>query len=219
MMVTIPWHSMDAGTVLQQLGSFADSGLTTEAAADRLAEHGFNELQQDTGVSAIALFMNQFKNTLILILLVAIGLSAAVGEVLDAVLILAIVVFCAVLGFVQEYRADRAMESLRRMLSLSVTAIRDGIEQEIPSRELVPGDILVLQTGDRFAADARLLEAHMLKCDEASLTGESLPMEKHVQVVTEDAKLAERFNMVYAGTVLSYGRARAVWSRPGCRPN
>jgi P-type Ca2+ transporter type 2C len=209
-MKPICWHSTDADTVLQRLGSSSDSGLTAETAAARLAKHGFNELHQETGISAVTLLLNQFKNTLILILLAAIGLSAAVGEVLDALLVLAIVIFCAVLGFVQEYRADRAMESLRRMLSPSVTAVRDGIEQEIPSRELVPGDILILETGDRIAADARLLEAHILKCDEAALTGESLPVQKHLQVVAEDADLAERFNMVYAGTVLSYGRARAV---------
>ncbi|HBZ55104.1 MAG TPA: cation-translocating P-type ATPase, partial [Syntrophobacteraceae bacterium] len=108
---------MDAGTVLEHLASSADAGLSAGTAGERLAEHGYNELRQEVGISTFTLFLNQFKNSLILILLVATGLSALVGEVLDAALILVIVMFCAVLGFVQEYRADRALESLRRMLS------------------------------------------------------------------------------------------------------
>jgi Ca2+-transporting ATPase len=204
------WHMMDDSTVVEELLTSEQRGLTSETVKLRLTQHGYNELQKEAGVSPFRLLLNQFKNTIIIILLIAIGLSVLVGEVLDASLILVIVVFCAVLGFVQEYRAERALEALRSMLSPTITVIRDANEQEIPSKELVPGDILILEAGDRIPADARLLEAHALKCDEASLTGESVAVGKQTGAVPAEARQADRTNMVYTGTVLAYGRGKAV---------
>ena len=155
-----------------------DRGLTTQEAQDRIRKFGANELAKEERASPIALFLAQFKNTLIIILLVATILSALLGEIVDAVIIAVIVLFCAVLSFVQEYRADNALNALKKMLAPTIRVLRDGAETRIPSRELVPGDIMLLEAGDRIPADARLAEIHSLKCDEAPLTGESFPVEK-----------------------------------------
>jgi Ca2+-transporting ATPase len=172
--------------------------------------YGYNELRQEKGVSPLALFLNQFKNLLIVILLVATVLSAVVGEHFDAALIFIIVIFCAILGFSQEYRAERALEALKNMLSPTITVLRDGKGIEAPSKELVPGDILLLEAGDRVPADARLIEAFSFKCDEAPLTGESMPVGKHCTCLPEHVSVGDRKNMVFAGTTISYGRAKAV---------
>ena len=170
-----------AKPVEELVGSFRtdlDRGLTTQEAQARLATFGVNELAREERASPIALFLAQFKSTLIIILLVATLLSAFLGEIVDAIIIAVIVLFCAVLSFVQEYRAGNALRALRKMLAPTIRVLRDGAETRIPSRELVPGDIMLLETGDRIPADARLAEIHSLKCDEAPLTGESFPVEK-----------------------------------------
>ncbi len=137
-------------------------------------------------------------------------LSIVVGEALDAILILVIVVFCAVLGFIQEYRAERALEALKGMLAPTITVLRAGKEEEILSKDLVPGDIMILEAGDKIPADARLIQAFSMKCDEAALTGESVPVGKHAETMAEEVRVADRKNIVYAGTTVSYGRGRAV---------
>lgn len=158
-----PWHSLDVSAALANLSSNPDRGLSHAEAAERLNRFGPNELAQEERASALAMFLWQFKN--ILILIVAIVLSALVGEVVDAAIIGLIVVFCAVLGFIQEFRAEKALEALKGMLSKSITALRDGAEVEVPSKDLVPGDILLLEAGDKVPADARMLESHSLRCD------------------------------------------------------
>jgi P-type Ca2+ transporter type 2C len=134
------WHSMEAAQALKELDTDLESGLTEDEARRRLQRYGYNELtKKEQRISPLAIFINQFKNILIAILLVAAVLSAVIGEWMGAVLILVIVIFCAVLGFVQEYRAERALEALKKMLSPTTTLLREGREEEIPSRELVPG--------------------------------------------------------------------------------
>ena len=155
-----------------------DRGLTTPEAQDRLLKFGANELTKEERASPFALFLGQFKNTLIIILLVATILSALLGELVDAAIIAVIVLFCAVLSFVQEYRADNALKALKKMLAPTIRVMRDGTETRIPSREVVPGDVMLLEAGDRLPADGRLVEVHSLQCDEAPLTGESFPVEK-----------------------------------------
>jgi Ca2+-transporting ATPase len=147
--------------------------------------------------------------------LIATALSAVVGETFDAALILVIVVFCAVLGFVQEYRAERALEALKKMLSPTITALRDGKEEEVPSKELVPGDILLLEAGDKIPTDARLVENHSLRCDEAPLTGESAPVGKDIKVLPEKVRVNDKKNMVFTGTTVTYGRGKAVVTSTG----
>jgi len=165
------WHSLDVAETVKKLASDAHRGLSDDEVARRLAAYGSNEIRKEVGVSPLTIFLDQFKNILIIILLIATVLSAAVGEISDAALIFVILLFCALLGFFQEYRADKALEALKKMLSPTVRLIRNGREQDVPSEELVPGDILLLEAGFKIPADARLIESASLKCDEASLTG------------------------------------------------
>jgi Ca2+-transporting ATPase len=201
---------MGIAQALKELGTDPHKGLTEEEVKSRLERYGYNELKKEEKISSFILFINQFKNVLIIILLIATVLSALVGETFDAALILVIVVFCAVLGFIQEFRAERALEALKKMLSPTITVLRKGEEEEIPSKELVPGDVLLLETGDRIPADARLIESHSLRCDEASLTGESIPVGKDIKPLAENVRINDRRNMVFTGTTVTYGRGKAV---------
>jgi Ca2+-transporting ATPase len=164
---------------------------------------------------AWVIFLAQFKNLLIIILIVAAILSIVLGEVIDAVVILVIVLFACLLGFIQEYRAERAMEALKKMAAPNASVIRNGVEKEVPACDLVPGDVVLLTMGDRIPADARLLEAINLKTEEASLTGESLAVEKSIEPLNNGASVGDRKNMVFAGTTVAYGRATAVITDTG----
>jgi Ca2+-transporting ATPase len=209
------WHSTEVGRIIKELDTDIHKGLTGGEVKSRLEKYGYNELKKEEKASPFTLFVNQFKNILIIILVIAIVLSALVGEVVDAVIIAVIVVFCAVLGFIQEYRAERALEALKKMLSPTITALRGGREEEVPSKELVPGDILLLEAGDKIPADARLVENHSLRCDEAPLTGESVPVGKDIKTLSEDVRVSDRRNMVFTGTVITYGRGKAVITSTG----
>jgi len=209
------WHSMDVDQVLKELITNPYQGLSDEEVRNRLEKYGYNELKKEERVSPFTLFINQFKNILIVILIVAIGLSALVGEVVDAAIIAVIVVFCAGLGFVQEYRAERALDALKKMLSPTITVLRGGKEEEVPSKELVPGDILLLEAGDKIPSDGRLVENHSLRCDEAPLTGESVPVGKDIKPLPEDVRLGDRRNMVFTGTTVIYGRGKAAITATG----
>ncbi|HPW18265.1 MAG TPA: cation-translocating P-type ATPase [Candidatus Aminicenantes bacterium] len=211
------WHALEAEEALKELGSDAREGLSGEEAARRLDRYGPNELRKEETTSPWSIFLGQFKNILIVILLVATALSAAVGEVFDAALIFVIVVFCALLGFVQEYRAEKALEALKKMLAPTVRLIREGRERDVPSREVVPGDILLLEAGFKVPADARLVENASLKCDESALTGESLPVTKGVARIGPEVRVADRTNMIHTGTVVAYGRGKAVVTATGSR--
>jgi Ca2+-transporting ATPase len=205
------WHQLDASAALTQLASDADRGLSEVESRRRLGEYGANELEVDSRISPVILLLEQFKNILVVILLVAVALSAFLGHTVEASAIAVIVLFAVLLGFVQEYRAERAIEALRKMAEPVATVIRDGMEIDIPSRELVPGDIIILLTGKKVPADGRIISAVNLQADEAALTGESLPVEKQSEPL-ESAELpvGDRRNMVYAGTALTYGRGRAL---------
>jgi len=203
------WHSLPSREVISELGS-DPSGLREEEAKSRIGRFGYNELEREKKPSPAVIFLRQFKNVLVVILLAATLISFALGETVDAVVILGIVFAVALLGFFQEYRAERALEALKRMAALTATVIRGAAESEIPARNLVPGDIVVLSVGDRIPADLRLIEAFNLRVDESALTGESVPSEKGIDPVPKDAPLAERFCVAYAGTVVSYGRGKGV---------
>jgi Ca2+-transporting ATPase len=205
------WHALPAAEVADSLGTSFDAGLASAEAERRLQEHGPNELEAARAAGPWKLFVGQFKNVLILILLVAVALSIALGHATEAVVIAAIVVLAAVLGFVQEYRAERAIEALGQMAAPTATVLRDARERDVPARELVPGDVLVLHPGDRISADARLAEAVNLQVEESALTGESQPVEKQVDEVPDvEVPVGDRFDMVYAGTAVTYGRGRAL---------
>ncbi|MBI5497072.1 MAG: cation-translocating P-type ATPase [Deltaproteobacteria bacterium] len=204
------WHALTGAQALTQLKS-TDAGLSPAEAARRLNAYGPNTLAAARAVSPWKVLADQFKNVLMLILLVAVVLSAALGHALEAVAIGVILLFAAGLGFVQEYRAERAMEALRKLAAPAAKVIRDGTEHTLPSPQVVPGDVVLLHAGDRVPADARLLEAVNLQADEALLTGESVPVDKHADAIPgADVAVADRRNMVNGGTAISYGRGRAV---------
>jgi len=203
------WHAMNAQEVLQSLETGLN-GLTDEEARVRLERVGLNELRKGRRISPLKIFAGQFKEFLVIILIVAALVSAAIGEAVDAIVILAIIIAIAVLGFIQEYRAERALEALKKMAAPTATVIRNGKEKEIPSRDLVPGDMISLTVGDKIPADARIIEAHNLEVNEASLTGESTPVEKHLKVIASEVSIADRSNMVFGGTIVTYGHALAA---------
>ncbi|MCS6844597.1 MAG: cation-translocating P-type ATPase [Caldilineales bacterium] len=204
------WHVLPTEEVLTLLNTRA-AGLTGEEAAKRRAEYGPNELRAAGRISPWAVLLEQFKNVLIIILLIATALSIVLGHGIEAVAIIVIVFFAVLLGFIQEYRAERAIEALRRMAAPTATVLRDGEEVEVPARELVPGDVILLRAGNVVPADGRLIEAVNLQAEEAALTGESVPVEKHTApLANETLALGDRRNLVYSGTVVTYGRGKAV---------
>ena len=208
--ITKPWHTLTVADVLQILSSSA-AGLTAEQARERLAEYGPNELQTGTTISAWRILLDQFKNVLLLILIVATVLSLLSGHATESIIIGIIICFAVGLGFWQEYRAERAMEALGEMAAPHATVIRGGEEMLIPARDVVPGDLILLKAGDKVPADCRLMVCHNLKVDEAPLTGESVPTEKQVALLAKsDLPAGDRTNMAFAGTAVTYGRGRAV---------
>lgn len=208
------WHNLEISDVFTLLNSRPD-GLSWAEAQRRLAEFGPNELAGQQKISAWKIFLEQFKNFLIIILLVAVLLSAVLGEVADAIVIFVIILFATGLGFLQEYRAERAIEALKKMAALTATVLRDGVESDVPARELVPGDVIVLRTGDRVPADARIIKAVNLRTDESALTGESTPVEKTKEVLEGNLGIGDRKNMVFMGTATVYGRGTAVVTATG----
>ncbi len=186
-------------------------GLSSAEARKRLLTFGPNQLQAKRKISPWRLLLEQFQNVLIVILLLATAISTFLGHIVEAITIAVIVLFAVLLGFIQEYRAEKAIEALKKMAAPTAKVIRDGQERLIASADVVPGDLFLLAAGDRIPADARLIEAVNLQTEEASLTGESLPSEKDQSLVLEaDAALGDRRNMVFAGTSVCYGRGRAV---------
>ena len=205
-----PFHTLAIEESFDLLGS-SPEGLTSNDAEKRLAEIGPNEIQAAKQTSAWKILLDQFKNVLILILLIATVISLFLGHGVESIAIAVIVLFAVGLGFIQEYRAERAIEALREMAAPTAAVFRDGVEVNIPSRDLVPGDVILLHTGDRIPADARLLDVFNLQAEEAALTGESIPVEKHNQQVPgDDLPVGDRKNMVYAGTIITYGRGKAL---------
>ena len=190
-------------------------GLSPEEAQKRLEQYGLNELKKEKGTSPIRMFFEQFTDILVIILLVATALSLWMGEIVDAIVIMTIVLATAILGFVEEFRSEKAVEALKKMTAPTATVLRGGKELKIQTSEIVPGDVILLYTGDKIPADARLIEAINLKIDEAALTGESSPASKNVAVCAEETALNNRRNMAFTGTVVVYGRGKAVATSTG----
>ncbi len=204
------WHTLDVADVFRELAS-STRGITEESARERLVRYGLNELQTGHKVSAWHILLDQFKNVLLLILIIATGLSIASGHGTEAVVIGVIVIFAVGLGFYQEYRAERAMEALQQMAAPTATAIRDGKETQILARNLVPGDVILLKAGDKVPADCRLTDVYNLQADEAALTGESIPIEKQTGPLSgTNLAVGDCTNIAFAGTAITYGRGQAV---------
>lgn len=204
------WHALRAREVVRFLDTSADLGLVAAEVARRRLQHGVNALEAARRTSWQVVLGRQFVDVLILILLAAASIAFVIGEIGDAVTILAIVLLNGLLGFVQEWKAEKAMEALQRMLTPHCRVIRGGEETEIDARDLVPGDIVALAICDRIPADIRLLEATNLKTDESTLTGESVPVNKSIDAVEADTPLAERFSIAWLGTSVTNGRARGI---------
>ncbi len=204
------WHNLSQEEALNRLGS-RRAGLTEDEAARRLERYGANELKRGRKTPPLLVFFRQFLSPLIYVLLVAAVISVAVGHFLDAAVIMTVLLANATIGLVQETRAEKAMEALLRLAQPRAKVRRNGSAIVIASRQIVPGDIILLETGDRVPADARLIEVSSLKTDEAALTGESMPVDKRTAALAgEEAPVAERKNMAYTGTIVTYGRASAL---------
>ena len=205
------WHNKKIEQVETQLETHLEMGLSKEVTESRLRQFGTNELVEKKRRTLAVMVFDQFKDVLILILIAAAVISGALGEFLDASAICAIVILNAVLGVLQERKAERALEALKRLAAPMAQVVRDGKLITIPTREIVQGDIVLLQTGDRVSADVRLVESVNLKVDEAALTGESVPVEKDAPtVLPEDASIGDKRNMAFMGTVVTYGRGKGI---------
>jgi len=210
------FHSLDTKQALTELKS-GYYGISEEEAKRRFLETGPNELKREKKESKLELLLEQFKDFLIIILIVAAVVSFAIGESMDALVIFVIVILNAIIGFAQQYRAEKSLEALQKMTSPTARVVRGGKEAKIPTSEIVPGDIILLEAGDKVPADARLIEALDLRCDEAALTGESIPSEKITDPVDCKGCVGDRKNMVFSGTIIVYGKARAVVTHTGMR--
>jgi magnesium-transporting ATPase (P-type) len=204
-----PWHSMEPEKVLSEMG-VDEHGLNSEEVDRRLREYGPNVLPDPEKRSGLRRFLSQFHNMLIYILIVAAVFTAILGEWVDMGVILAVIVINALIGFIQEGKAEKAMEAIRGMLSPTAVVMRDGEEMELPARELLPGDIVLLKSGDRVPADMRVLQARSAQVEEAALTGESEPVSKRPGPVGKEAVLGDRKSMAYSSTLVTQGQLRGV---------
>lgn len=208
------WHGMPAEEVLQRL-DVERSGLSSAEAQQRLERFGPNRLTPPKPRSALARFLTQFDNLLIYILLAAGAITVMLGHLVDAGVIFGVVLINGIIGFIQEGKAEKALDAVRNLLSLQATVIRDGHRRTVPAEDLVSGDLVFLQSGDRVPADLRLVTVRELRIDEAILTGESVPSAKQIEPVREQAPLGDRRNMAYSGTLVTYGQATGVVTATG----
>lgn len=205
------WYKMSVPQVCKELSVNPETGITTEEALKRLERYGYNELKEKEKETLIQKIINQLKDFLIIILIVASIVSAFMGETIDAIVIIAIVIINAALGVIQEGKAEKALEALKKMSAPNARVLRDGKIETIPARELVPGDVLQIETGDILPADIRIIQAFNLKIEESSLTGESVPVDKYASDMPDtDVGLGDRTNMGYMSTIVSYGHGRGI---------
>ena len=210
-------------TIVKQLESNSETGLTSEQVAERTEKYGPNKLKEKKKKSWIARFFEQFKDAMVIILIIAAIISFVIAcveknpkEFFEPALILLIVILNAIMGVVQEGKAERALDALQNMSAPHARVIRNGVESVINASDLVPGDIIILEAGDFVPADARLLKSTSLKSEESALTGESLPVEKNATTrVKKDAPIGDRTNMVFSGCSITYGTATAVVTATG----
>jgi len=208
------YYFLNIKEVLKSLKT-SEEGLTKKEAEKRLEKYGINEIEKRKRITPLQIFARQFTSFIVVILLSAIVISLLIGERLDAIVISIIVVLNGVFGFVQEYKAEKAIEALRKLTALKAKVIRNGQEIEIDSKESVPGDIILLETGSKVPADARLIQIAAFQVDEASLTGESVPSTKIIGSLKEGTQVTDQENMVFMGTIITKGHAKAVITNTG----
>jgi Ca2+-transporting ATPase len=206
---TVAWHVLTASETAERLESTQSAGLAASEAARRLAVDGRNEIREQAGRGAWRMLLGQLTDFMILLLIAAAVVSGIIGEPEDAAAIVAIVILNAIIGFVQEYRAEKALQALKKLAALGAKVVRDGYVVTVPASELVTGDLVVLEAGSVVPADLRIVEVAQLRVEEAALTGESQPVEKQTRELAEsDLALGDRSNMAYSGTLVTYGRGR-----------
>ncbi|MFE4711812.1 calcium-translocating P-type ATPase, SERCA-type [Paenibacillus sp. NPDC056722] len=210
------WHRLGAEELQKIFGVQPQTGLREEEATERRKENGYNELTEGKAISPLTLLLNQFKDFMVLVLMGATFISGLLGEYLDAITIIAIILLNGVLGFVQEFRAERSLRALKQLSAPTAKVIRDGKSQTLPAKMLLPGDILLLESGDRIPADVRWLECSALYVEESALTGESLPVSKHSQAIhAEEIPLGDQKNIGFMGTMVTRGTGKAIVVRTG----
>ena len=206
-----PWHTLSAAETAQRLESDLQSGLSASDAAKRLAQFGANELEEKRARSPWRMLLDQFSDFMIIVLIVAAIIYGIVGDLGDTIAIVVIVILNAVIGFIQEYRAERAMAALKRMAEASAQVLRDGQAETVHASALVPGDVVLLEAGNVVPADLRIAETARLKIDESALTGESVAVEKQTQPLDiTDAPLGDKPCLAYKVTIVTYGRASGL---------
>ncbi|OGP50121.1 MAG: ATPase [Deltaproteobacteria bacterium RBG_13_43_22] len=204
------WHQKEINTVIEDLDSSL-RGLSSEEAQKRLEEYGPNELKEEKKKTWLVMFLDQFKDFMILVLMAAAFISGIIGELSDTIAIVVIVVLNAVIGFIQEYRAEKAMAALKKMAASHAVVLRDHQPAQIPASRIVPGDIILLEAGNVVPADLRLIEENRMKIEEAALTGESMPVKKHIRALDDPSMpLGDRKNMAYKGTFVTFGRGTGI---------
>ena len=214
----ISWHALDAEAVLSQLDVPVDSGLTSEEAKKRLEAYGLNELVEKQRTTFLQMLWAQINSFVIWLLIGAAVISAILGDWVEAGAILLIVILNAIMGIVQESRAEASLAALKKMAAPEAQVLRDGFRQSVPSRELVPGDVVFIEAGNHIPADIRLLEAVNLSIEEASLTGESVPAKKSAEGhLDADIPLGDRDNSAFMGTTVTYGRGKGVVTGTGMK--
>ena len=204
-----PFHALSTADALAAVEASAD-GLNRDEVTRRLEVHGANRLPEPPRRSAFLRFLSHFHNLLIYVLLASAAVTAALGHGIDTGVILAVVLVNAVIGFIQEGRAEQAMEAIRGMLAPRSAVLRDGRRTSVDAADLVPGDIVLVEPGDRVPADLRLIEARGLSAEEAILTGESVPVDKRTAPVDAEAALGDRSSMLFSGTLVAAGTGRGV---------
>ncbi|NHN28462.1 calcium-translocating P-type ATPase, SERCA-type [Paenibacillus agricola] len=210
------WYQMTPEEIMVAQNLESSKGLTSTEAMQRLEQYGGNELSDGTKISPILLFLGQFKDFMVLVLVGATLISGLLGEYLDAITIVAIIIMNGILGFVQEYRAERSLRALKELSAPNANVFRDGVVLQIPAGELVPGDMVLLESGDRIPADLRFIETNSLYAEESALTGESVPVNKHTQVLMgEDIPLGDQRNLGFMGTMVTRGTAKGIIVRTG----
>ena len=210
------WYNISVEDTVKSLNSNLEHGLTEEEVTKRIEEHGYNELIQKKKKTFLEKFMAQFKDFMIIVLIFAAFVSGVVGVlehegINDSIIILLIVIVNAVIGVLQENKAEKSLEALKKLSSHTAKVLRNGHLVVLPARELVPGDVIILETGDYITADLRLTDAINLRIEEASLTGESVPVEKITSLLTEeDLPLGDRENLAFSTSLVSYGRGKGM---------
>ncbi len=207
---TIFWHALPIKEVLREIKSNDVAGLSGSEAKKRLNEFGENEVRKGKTTSVLEIFLRQFKSLVVVVLIIATILSILMNEWLDAGVIITVLIINGIVGTIEEYKAEKALDALKKMSATSARVIRDGLQEKIFARDLVPGDIILLEVGDRVPADARIIEEFSLHIDESMLTGESVPTKKEIGTLKEKTQIGDKTNMVFKDTIVTKGRAKCV---------